>query len=239
MSTLGLSGAFESTRYNRLVSPEEADYKVRATGVLERVLDDACRLFAEHNETETFGLALLHKHNICPIGTRMIESQERVLDEDALVARVVHSGLRSDDAVPVLWQFCDGTYHPMEFSTDVSARRSNAPEVKRVAFLRGLGALLERHSATTLLALAVVERDFYGSAKSNEVPVEFSTEEPANIVVLRNRTDVTASTIEPSWKFDVSAEAARVCNKVCTKYCVTITGSHTSSHGNMHSGSSS
>jgi hypothetical protein len=82
---------------------EEADAAVREDGHLSEFLEAAASIMLSHDMERRFGIALLHRHNRCLPGERMIQRTEVFDGEDALVARPVTTSEQSDKPTPCVW----------------------------------------------------------------------------------------------------------------------------------------
>jgi hypothetical protein len=236
MQTVDLETEFEPSLYNALVSPEQADLAVRARGMLNGVLAESARVFMKHRVTELFGISLLHKHNDCPERTWMTEYNVVIGGENALATKMVVNSPTSEDAVPTKWQFHDETHQPLEFSTDPRAKRLFNETSVSQGFVDEFATILQRHSASRFLGLAIVDRELFHRSVNDEVGFEYSTTEPSNVVVLRSRAKLQNTAIETAWTFPINAQGS--CARVCNVYCITAMGGHTASHTNVHSGPS-
>jgi hypothetical protein len=234
MGELSLKGDFQFQRYNALRAVEEVNTAVRTDGALERLLREAAPLFIGYGVVERFGVSLLHAHNLCPEGAWMVEQPDRIMGIDVLTTRLTSTPPTESRAVPTLWEFGPSRYHPLEFSTDPCARRLWHSDEVNSRFLEEFGSLLNDHSVSGLLGLAIIDRELYESAADDEIAVEYSTTEPANVVFRRNRIEINYPVIETAWTFNSDPETYRVCPKICKKSCVVILNNHTSSHTNMH-----
>lgn len=169
---------FLPSLYNALPSAEEADQKVRAQGVLDRVLSEAGPVFIKCGVNDQFGVSLLHKHNGCSEGVWMTEYQAVINGEQALVTKPTLTPPTNESAVPTTWRVDDGIYHPLEFSTDPRAKLLFAGARVPKGFLNEFADILDRHSASGFLGLAIVDRELYHLAINDEMGVEYSTSDP-------------------------------------------------------------
>ena len=235
MTSTGLSGRFDVHAYNDLPAVEEADRDVRADSRLGEFLDGASRLILSYDLESRFGVSLLHKHNRCAPGERMIERDELHDDRPALVTRPSLADLDHELACPVVWQTRDGGYYPLEYSTDPTARGLLHDGAIPNQFLDDFRALTDRSPVGHLLGLAVVARSFYETAGPGESAIEFSMiEDRANVVYLHDHASLEGQLIETAWSFERGLTVALDCLKSCRRWCESIEGGHDKHHDSHH-----
>lgn len=207
---------FDANVYNALASVDAADSAVRAQSRLGEFLDAASKIFRSHQMQSRFGVALLHQHHHVAPDEHMIEYAEAYEQSDALITRPVTKTPQAEGAVPSVWAIADGTYVPLEFTTDPMARDLFLEGDVPAAFLAEFAALSKASPVGNLLGLAVVGREFYGAAKPNDVPLEYSNLlERSNVVFMKDRS-ATGKTIETAWSFQSTDDGT---GKICVKIC--------------------
>jgi hypothetical protein len=202
MEQTSLSKTFSPSIYNSLISVEEADEKAHQSGVLSLFLEEATHIFHKHNMQNRFGVALLHKHYECGENQHMIQYEEIIKDESALVTRPVHAAPQQEGAVPVIWSLIEGKYHPLEYSTDSLAcelyRSGDIPQ----AFLEEFSDLLRFSPIGCQIGLAVVNRKLHENAPGAFGALEFSDlMDQSSVVLMRNRDEYRDRTIRTAWSF--------------------------------------
>jgi hypothetical protein len=236
MNPASLTRDFHSSTYNSLLSVEKANDAARADSGLDQFLAEASRLFRSHRMEGRFGVGLLHNHNTVDRGEWMVESRQVRNGREALVTQPVTIEPNTEGLCPVVWQIRDGEFSPLEFSSDPLARRLLDGEVPET-FLEQFKALSAKLSAGQFLGLAVVERDFYGTGRTGQVPIEFTNdEERSNVVLMCDASELSKQTIETAWSF--GSEAGLACNSNCRRQCYwTDDGKHADIHQQHHTSS--
>jgi hypothetical protein len=196
-----LSKTFSPSIYNSLISVEEADEKANENNVLQVFLEEATHIFRKHSMQDRFGVALLHKHYECGDNQHMIQYEETINGENALVTRPVHAAPLQQGAVPVVWSLIDGKYHPLEYSTDSLARELYGSGDIPQAFLEEFSDLLLLSPIGSQIGLAVVNRKLHETA-SELAALEFSdVADQSSVVFMKNRDEYRNRTIRTAWSF--------------------------------------
>jgi hypothetical protein len=237
MEAAMVSNLFKSSIYNALSSVEEADAFVRRDNQLNTFLRNAAPVFHKHNLQHRFGVALLHKHSECARTEHMIEFGDLVDGEAALVTRPVRTLPVEQDAVPVVWSIVEGTYHPLEYSTDPLACELYNAEAIPEAFLNDFAGLARLSPVGDHLGLAVIKRQFYLAAPAEFGALEISgLAERSNVVFMRNRAEFKGKSIETAWSLATqSSDVTRDCDRSCAKSClIDGSGIHNAIHQVNH-----
>jgi hypothetical protein len=243
MNRTELCRDFDRYVYNDLMSVEEANKKVREGGRLHDFLDSASKLFVLHRMQSRFGVALLHNHNLCNEGELMIQYTTTVNQENALVTRPVKTRAYLNDEVPSVWALSGRQFLPLEFTTDQKAREHFFAADVPFTFLNAYINLVESSSVGYLLGLAIVDRKFYETARTEDVAIEYSNStERSNVIFLRNR-DCIPQSIETTWIFEsytdmasgealASTECSSTCKTgtKCNTRCIVDYGKHSEIH---------
>jgi hypothetical protein len=196
-----LSEAFSQDNYNSLPCVEDADKGVTQHGALAGFLDQASRTFHKHAMQDRFGVALLHKHFECANGEHMIQYNEIVDGERALVMRPVRTVPAREDAVPIVWSLSAEQYRPLEYSTDSLARELYGAGSVPQPFLDEFSDLLRFSPIGRHIGLAVVNRELYADASDSLTPVEFSRIDRSSVLFMRNRAEYKNHIIQTAWNF--------------------------------------
>jgi hypothetical protein len=208
-----LCTTFSPAIYNSLPCVEDADKRVNQNDALPVFLDEANQIFHTHNMHDRYGVALLHKHYECGDSEHVIQYEEIVGCENALVTRPVHAVPSREDAVPVVWSLIDGTYRPLEYTTDSLARElygsANIPQ----AFLEDFADFLRVSPIGCQIGLAVVNRKLYINAPASLRAVEFSELDRSSVVYMRDRDEYKDRIIQTAWNFATAGGPG--CNQTC------------------------
>lgn len=221
MQASQLGRDFDLSTYNALMSVEEADREVRRDTRLGAFLDAAANVLLAHRMESRFGVALLHRHNVCAAGEHMIEYADVFRDSDVLITRPTARAPRQDGAVPTVWANGEDGFLPLEFTTDAKACDLFGAGDVPAPFLSDFAALTQASPIGRLIGLAVVDRAFYGGAKPNDIALEYSNLlERSNVVFLSDRAASEGKSIETAWRFQTVIEASARC--VDTRECIRI-----------------
>ncbi len=228
-----LCKTFSPAIYNSLSSVEDADKKVNQNDALAVFLDGAKPIFYTHSMHDRFGVALLHKHYECGDSEHVIQHEEIIDSENALVTRPVHAAPSREDAVPVVWSLIDGTYHPLEYSTDALARELYGTASIPQAFLEDFADFLRVSPLGRQIGLAVVNRELFTKAPASLGAVEFSGLDRTSVVYMRDRVEYKDRTIQTAWNFAMAGTQG--CNQTCF---VDGSGAHVGHHKPVTTGCS-
>lgn len=187
--------------YNGLSSVETADAEVRQNGALRGFLDTAANIFISHNMHHRFGVGLLHRHNQCAEGERMVQYREVFRGADALVTRPVRNPAPSQKAVPTVWSLDGDTFHPLEYTTDALAADLLMSDEISDEFVAEFQGLVQSSPIGKFLGLAVVSREFYADAKPNEIALEYGNLVARSNVILHCDPSAGKVSIETAWRF--------------------------------------
>ncbi|WP_375412060.1 hypothetical protein [uncultured Bradyrhizobium sp.] len=220
MSLQELCNDFDREMYNGLLSIEAANQTVRTEDRLDGFLSAAAKLFVRHNVHERFGVGLLHKHNTCEPGERMVQYDCTMDDERALVTMPVRDAADPTKEIPNVWAVSDRSYVPLEYTTDVTARDSfHAGEVP-AAFLSDFADLVGTAPAGGLFGLAVVKRALAQSAQDSEILLEYSDPVQRKNIVLLRHSDAAPKSITTAWTFEArSNEVTGETECISTQRC--------------------
>jgi hypothetical protein len=192
------------------MSIEAANGTVRTGDRLDQFLSAAGKLFARHSMHDRFGVGLLHKHNLCEPGERMVQYDCTIDDEQALVTMPVREEADLRVEVPNVWAVSGGKFVPLEYTTDVCARDSFHAGDVPAAFLGDFADLVEASPVGNLFGLAVVKRALAQSAEESQVLLEYSDlVQRKNVVFLRHREQAPMS-ITTAWTFEQFARSDRI-----------------------------
>jgi hypothetical protein len=231
MSLHELCNDFNRDTYNGLPGVETADELARSGDRLDNFLDSAARLFVRHNMHDRFGVGLLHKHNMCEPGERMIQYNCTVDDEMALVTLPQRKEVDIQAEVPNVWLVSGNGFTPLEYSTDAYARSSFFSGDIPTSFLADFADLIRISSVQDIFGLAIVNRTLSQLAEPNQVLLEQSDLIKRNsIVFLRDRAQTTTS-ITTGWSFEKYAQSNGItagsgCTTTHRCQCVSQQGKH-------------
>ena len=241
MSVLELSESFDVHRYNALFAVEHANRIVRTDGAINDFLESAGHLFVKHGVRSGFGVALLHRHQTCHEGERMIQYPRIVNDEAALVTQPVLKDINPIAAVPWVWAIFDGRLCPMEFTSDEVARDYSLEDgALPREFLKDFIELTGVSPIGHVMGLAIVERALHKQIPDDCLALEYSDERERKSVIFVRSRDVAASTIETTWAFErfitpaSGCESTSSCSTVCRTECIEDYGKHSNIHFERH-----
>jgi hypothetical protein len=218
--------SFDYSRFNGLLSIEDADADMRAKNKLSLALEQLGPIFVKHGVCETFGISLLHKHwsvsrGELPITDVSIDETPREYElrpRQQFAKKFYPSILAAkSESIPL---------EPLEFSADPHTASAFEQLREKTAFVNEFRDVILRNDLSDVFGLGVPRP----TAEGFEL-VEFTNE--GRCSVSRELPEIEArkmAVIETGWMF--SGDAAAGCTKSCFAKC-NVPG-HSPSHSPVH-----
>lgn len=188
-------------RYNTLPEVELANLKLQESHSFEQFLVEAQELAQLYNLEESMGVRLIHRHTDINDNEIMIEKHENFEGQDALVTRP-QSKIHENEAAPASWIFDGEQYRVFEYSYDAHVPKAFETVRNSPDFLSEFASLLKKYDYQNLIALAVIDREWYQDYVDKHLFLEQSYDEPTFASVVVNVDDLEdTNAISTSWTF--------------------------------------
>ena len=151
---------FNHSIYNTLSSVEEANLDLKSREDFDLFLSESKQLAHKYGLEEIMGLRLIHRHTLLDKNEAIIEQNQSFENKPALIT--YKKDLKDiESAFPASWILKDNHFYVFEYSSDEKVKSSNNVLKHNSDFFYSYASLLSKYNYETLLALSIVDREWY------------------------------------------------------------------------------
>jgi len=192
--------------YNQLPSVETASCALLKRDNFERFREEFGTLVHRHGFADTVGLRLIHAHFRLNDNEQMCEDFEMIDNTPALVTQPQNQEKINSKAYPASWLFSgNGNCVPFEYASDPAVKRVREKLDALPAFFNEVSELILNHQYETLLALAILKRDYLPATEYGYFEQSYANEyETQKSILLSANNVITDHNPVTAWRFDLT-----------------------------------
>lgn len=190
--------------YNTLPSVEEADVNLKLRRDFDSFLLESKEIACRYNLEEIMGVRLIHRHTFLNENQAMIEKKEEFENKPALIT--YRQNIENiEDAVPASWILKEDHFYVFEYSSDEKVKNGFNFLRTNQEFFNDYASLLVKYSYQSLVAPAILNREWYKNYIGETVFLEKSYSDRSNFFSVITVEDLSNSelsnSIQTAWMF--------------------------------------